>query len=451
MGDNVKFDIEAQNKTDKAFASVKKNLAGAESGFGSLQKVALGIGAAAGGIYAMAKGVQVVTEAANVQREAEAQLNAVLETTGHAAGYNLEQLQGMASGLQSVTTFGDEAILSGMSILATFKEVKGEAFEAATKAALDMSTVMKQDLKSSMVQLGKALNDPLKGMTALSKVGVSFTDEQKELVATLMEEGRVMEAQKVILDELKGEFGGAAEAVAKTFGGALKQLKGVWGDLLETIGFAITDNEVFVALINKAKEFIIELTPQVGALVQKFADWIGPVDQLDEKIQIFKETIEMLLWPLKQAASLMNTVGEFIGTTAGRLIYGEISSPAVAAAGGGSFQSGLSSSGMSESAHDKRFSPTSSGGVATTGPSSRFDSFDVGTGPAGLPKDGLFYGHKGEIVLNPSESKAARSGGGNTWNITIAPTFMTGDRGAARAVATEIRTVLNDLNKRWGG
>jgi hypothetical protein len=446
LGDNVKFDIQAQNKTDKAFASVKKNLAGAEKGFGSFQKAALGIGAAVGGLYAMAKGVEVVTEAANVQRDAEAKLNAVLTTTGQAAGFNLQQLQGMASGLQSVTTFGDETILSGMSILATFKEIKGDAFEAATAAALDMSVVMEQDLKSSMVQLGKALNDPLKGMTALSRVGVSFTDEQKELVATLMEEGRVMEAQKVILDELKGEFGGAAEAVAKTFGGALTQLKGVWGDLLETIGFAITDNQVFVELIHKAKAYIIELTPQVGALVQKFADWIGPVDELDAKIATFKETIEMLLWPLKKAAALMNTVGEFIGTTAGRLIYGELSSPgggggtpAMAPAGGGSFQSGLSSSSGSS------FS-------AGSGASGRFDSFDVGTGPAGLPSDGLFYGHKGEIVLNPAESKAARSGGGgDTYNITIAPTFMTGDRSAARTVATELRTVLNDLSKRWGG
>lgn len=404
MGDNVKFDIQAQNKTDKAFASVKKNLSGAERGFGSLQKVALGLGAAAGGIYAMAKGIQVVTEAANVQREAEAQLNAVLETTGHAAGYNLAQLQAMASGLQSVTTYGDEAILSGMSILATFKEVKGEAFEAATKAALDMSTVMKQDLKSSMVQLGKALNDPLKGMTALSRVGVSFTEEQKELVATLMEEGRIMEAQKIILDELKGEFGGAAEAVANTFGGALDQLKNTWGDLLEKIGFAITDNQVFIELLHKAEQFIASLIPRVGELVQKFADWVGPVDELDAKIRVFKETVEMLFWPLKKVASLMNTVGKFLGTGIGRLVYGDI------------------------------------------------PSFDTGTGAAGLPSDGLYYGHKGEIVLNPAESRAARSGaGGSTFHITIAPTFMTGDRGAARAVATEIRTVLNDLSKRWGG
>jgi Prophage tail length tape measure protein len=404
LGDNVKFDINAQNKTDKAFASVKKNLAGAEKGFGSLQKMALGIGAAAGGLYAMAKGVQVVTEAANVQREAESKLNAVLEATGHAAGFNLNQLQNMASGLQSITTTGDEAILSGMSILATFKNIKGEAFEGATMAALDMSQVMGQDLKSSMVQLGKALNDPLKGITALSRVGVSFTEEQKELIATLMEEGDVMAAQKVILEELQGEFGGAAEAAGGPFDKALKQLSNTWGDLLERIGFGITDNEVFVELLRKAEQYVASLIPRVGELINKFVEWIGPVDQLDAKIAVFKETVEMLLKPLKQAASLMNTVGAFIGTTAGRLIYGDI------------------------------------------------PSYDTGTGAAGLPSDGLYYGHKGEIILNPAESQAARSGaGGSTYHITIAPTFMSGDRSAARTVATELRTALNDLDKRWGG
>ena len=73
-----------------------------------------------------------------------------------------------------------------------------------------------------------------------------------------------------------------------------------------------------------------------------------------------------------------------------------------------------------------------------------------GTGAAGLPYTGLFYGHKGEIVKNPGESQAERSGAGGGVNITIAPTFMTGDRNAARGAAVEIKRELDRLGMRWG-
>lgn len=78
-------------------------------------------------------------------------------------------------------------------------------------------------------------------------------------------------------------------------------------------------------------------------------------------------------------------------------------------------------------------------------------SYQTGTGPAGLPSTGLFYGHKGEIVKNPQESAMERSGGGGGGlHITVAPTFMSGDSNAARQVAAEIKRELDMLNVRWG-
>ena len=77
----------------------------------------------------------------------------------------------------------------------------------------------------------------------------------------------------------------------------------------------------------------------------------------------------------------------------------------------------------------------------------------LNTGPAGLPRDGLYYGHKGEIVNTPEESSAMRQNvlaGAGGINITISPTFMSGDRNAARSVAMEIKRALNDLGVRWG-
>ena len=79
------------------------------------------------------------------------------------------------------------------------------------------------------------------------------------------------------------------------------------------------------------------------------------------------------------------------------------------------------------------------------------ETYQSGTGPGGLPNTGLFMGHKGEIVKNPAESEQERrGGGGGGFHLTLAPTFMTGDANAARAVAQDIKRELGMLNIRLG-
>ena len=221
------------------------------------------------GGYMLTRGVA----AANVQEAAEADLGATLKATGHAAGYTLDQLKEMASGMQQVTTVGDEVTLSGMAILATFKQVRGEAFERATAAALDMSQVMKQDLRSSMTQLGKALNDPVQGLSALQRVGVTFTDQQKQMIQKLQESGNILGAQRIILAELESEFGGAARAAAGTFGGAVKQAQNSVGDLTEEVGFFLTKNDTLIGMVRDFRDMVDSAIPKVREIGDKFRDW----------------------------------------------------------------------------------------------------------------------------------------------------------------------------------
>lgn len=229
-----------------------------------LARKAKALGGAIGGAFAAAQLKSFATEAVRafgVQEAAVKAVEATLRTTGSTAGFTSKELQAMASAMQEATTFGDEEILKKVTNnLLTFGNVVGPVFKRAQDAALDLSAVLGQDLQSSTIQLGKALNDPIKGITALSRVGIAFTEQQKALIGSLVESGKVMEAQGVILDEIEHFYGEAAEAMANTTQGALTQMSNAWGDAMEVIGESITP--VVVPAANAIKT----LSEQFGAL-----------------------------------------------------------------------------------------------------------------------------------------------------------------------------------------
>ena len=177
----------------------------------------------------------------NDQEKAEAKLEAVIRATGGAAGFTGDQLKAYASELQNLTTFGDEQILPFMAQLSTFTNVTGQEFKRATALALDMSDIFGGDLKSAALQLGKALNDPIAGVSALSRVGVQFNDQQKEQIRTYQEQNDIIGAQTVILNELQRQFGGVAEAIAQTDAGQLQQFENAVGDAKEVLGALLKD------------------------------------------------------------------------------------------------------------------------------------------------------------------------------------------------------------------
>ncbi len=163
----------------------------------------------------------------------QAQLAAALKSTAGASGQTIASLNEHAGALQKVTAYGDEAIGTAQGVLLTFTKIGGETFPKATEAVLDMATAMQMDLKSASIQVGKALNDPVLGVTALGRAGVQFSEDQKEMIRSLVETGDVAGAQVIILKELETQFGGSARAARDTLGGALESLKNAFGDLLE--------------------------------------------------------------------------------------------------------------------------------------------------------------------------------------------------------------------------
>lgn len=249
------------------------------SGLAGIGKAAIvgGIGLATAGVTALSGALTWCVSDAMASQEAAAQLNAVLESTGGAAGMTFDELNDMAGALQDVTRFEDETIMAGQSMLLTFKNIGGDVFPRATEALLDMSQAMGQDPKTAAIQLGKALNDPILGITALTRVGIQFTDAQKDAIKAMVEAGDVAGAQGIILAELESQFGGSAVAAGQTFAGQLDRLRNKFGDVRETIGMALMP--ALEGILEGFNWFWERIGPEVVAVFERMVPVIGVIAQ----------------------------------------------------------------------------------------------------------------------------------------------------------------------------
>ncbi len=217
----------------KKLKSMDTQTGKAQKTLANFGKVAIAAGAAVvtGFGVALGMGMRDAMEA----EEKIAQLEAVLKSTGGVAGQSKESLLAFAEGIENTTKFSAEAVIEGQSLLLTFTNIAGDVFPRATQAATDMATALGTDIAGQSIALGKALNDPIKGITALTRVGVSFTEEQKNTIKTLQESGDLMGAQTIILAELERQFGGSAAAAGDTFAGKMEILKNKFGAITEEL------------------------------------------------------------------------------------------------------------------------------------------------------------------------------------------------------------------------
>lgn len=279
---SVTFDIIGRDRASQAFKS-----AGESSGKLHGKLSALG-GFMAGGLAAAATGaaaglaavggwlVQGVKDAASYQ-SLQSKTEAVLKSTGNAARTSVPHIQALAGQLESLSGVDEELIINSQNVLATFTAVQNGAgkgndvFDQATKAALNMSSALGTDLQGATVQVGKALNDPIKGVTALQRSGVSFTAQQRDQIKALVESGDTMGAQKLILAELNKEFGGAAEAAGKGFAGSLARAKDALGDAGRAVGAKLLPH------VTRLSDWVATKgIPGVQRLIGEFRTKFGP-------------------------------------------------------------------------------------------------------------------------------------------------------------------------------
>jgi hypothetical protein len=269
----IGVDTSGLRKLDKAGGSLRR--------FGKIAAVAAGA-AALGGLV---KTIQIGTQEFMEQQKVAAQTGAVLKSTGGIANVTSKQMETLAESLMRKSGVDDEAIQSGQNLLLTFTKIRNETgkgndiFNQATKATLDLSVAMGKDLSSSAILVGKALNDPVKGASALSRAGVQLTKGQKDQIQAFVDSGRVLEAQKIILGELTTQFGGSAEAAGKTLPGQLNILKQTFSNL--------------------AGDLVSRFLPSLTGVAQRLTDFIGEfaaAPTLTAKIKLVVGSIGAITW-----------------------------------------------------------------------------------------------------------------------------------------------------------
>jgi len=273
MANEVQIVVKGKDESKAAYASATKGTEkfgkateGAKKGLG-LFKLAAG-GLAAAGIGGFLKDS---TQGWQDHQKVLAQTSAVIKSTGGAAGVTTQQIDDLSNSIESQTGIDNDNVEAGANMLLTFTNVKNgvgagnDIFNQATKTLIDMSAAMGTDAKTGAIQLGKALNDPIAGVGALSRVGVTFTEQQKKQIKALVDSGNTMAAQKIILGELTKEFGGSA-ASQQT---ASSKMMSAWHNVQDQVG------SILLPLLNKLAGWAAKtLLPAVStAIAWLEANW----------------------------------------------------------------------------------------------------------------------------------------------------------------------------------
>lgn len=218
----------ADKKSREIAASQKRMRQQVEKEWSDLGKVIAG---GIAGITIAGTFSKFIQESRDAQNE-QAQLAAVLKSTGEAAGFSQERLNEMAASLASSTIFSEGEINKAQTRLLSYTNVVGEQLPQALEALLNMAARTGMGVEQAAETIGKALNIPSEGMSTLSKQGFQFSEEQKKLAERLQATGKTAEAQGIILKELSSSYGGAATAARDTFGGAIIGLQNQLNSLM---------------------------------------------------------------------------------------------------------------------------------------------------------------------------------------------------------------------------
>jgi uncharacterized protein YdbL (DUF1318 family) len=267
------FDPKGLRQANAQFAKLQGSI-------GSLGRNFAVAGAAIAGAGAIiAKNAQSL---ARIER-INAQTAQTIKSMGNASNISAKEVENLAGRLEKLTATEAETIQEGANLLLTFRNISNQAgkgndiFNQTTAIMVDMGRALNEGASASAIRLGKALNDPIRGITALRKVGVGFTQDQEAQIKALQKSGDLMGAQKIILAELQAQFGGSGAAFAKTFSGQLELMGHELGTIGEEATMAVMP--ALQGMVQELRELIPIIGPQLKKAIES-VDWKGLVESV---------------------------------------------------------------------------------------------------------------------------------------------------------------------------
>lgn len=263
------------SQASRAFSSTSRSAGSMGESFKKAGKVAaLGVAAAAAGAVAVGKSLVEAGERAGTSNARISQVADSMGLFGDQADKVSGRLIKLAESQARATGVDQNAIKATQAKLLTFGELAetadkvGGNFDRATAAAVDLAAAGFGSAESNAVQLGKALNDPIKGLASLAKSGVTFTDAEKERISTLVESNKMGEAQSLVLAAIEKQVGGTAVATAN----GTDKIKVAFSQLAERLG------GVLVPMVDRFATFIVDKAlPAAKRLADDLRDRLAPV------------------------------------------------------------------------------------------------------------------------------------------------------------------------------
>lgn len=271
---SARYDIEAKDKTRRGVESAKRNITSLNKvvALGKAAFSAAGL-ASLGYVAAVTSGIRVLDD----YNRKLLQTNAILKSTGFSAGLAAKEIEGFANELARNTLADESGVLTAANQLLTFRSIAGETFKETLRLAQDLSATGFGSITSSTLVLAKALEDPIAQLGSLSRVGITLSKSQKDLVKDLVNTGDKAKAQGLILSALRDQIGGAGAAEAEgTVAGSVDSLGQSWRELQKTLadGSAINNS---IRLVDSLRNAVDSLNKALGIE--------GQLERLDERIR----------------------------------------------------------------------------------------------------------------------------------------------------------------------
>lgn len=263
--------IASLRSTAATIAILDGPLGGISSRFSAMgtlfSKTGLLVGALVLGFGLIARSIGGMVVAGGDFEASQLKIQQLLITTGNTAGQSVESIENMAISIGESTLASTDGVREAAGKLITFRNIGKDVFKRTLMAAQDLASVGFGSLTESTTQLGKALQDPIKGLTSLNRSGVTFSDTQKRMITDMVESGKHLEAQRYLLEAIELQVGGAAKAMAGGLSGAID----TFGERLSRLGknFAINSGltEAFARIVRSASDVLQYLLDNLDRII----------------------------------------------------------------------------------------------------------------------------------------------------------------------------------------